>query len=138
MSYGVPEVRTENANVVTTAIASSDYRLRGYLVGDSKARGEGLKIITNVAIRPVRAIASDPDAAETAIVDNIGKTAKSLSVYRLREVDLPAQSIVDGELGSETIGVLTVKEPSLLALSGTIGTRQVGIVNISGKRGHVS
>ena len=96
------EVGTEHPDVIASAVTRTNYRLGCQLISDTEARRKCGEFVIDIPIQPVRAKASDPDPAETAVIDDIGKATVALRVYRLREIDLPAQSIVDGQLGRHT------------------------------------
>ena len=54
-------------------------------------------------------------------------------VDRLREVDLPTQPVVEGQLRREAPGVLSVEEPALLPLGRIVSGRQIGVVDVARK-----
>src|SRR5258706_208339 len=91
-----------------------------------------------MAVYPAEPKTSAWESAQAAIVDEIGKAAVAFRIDCFREVDLPTQSIVDGQLRRDSPSVLTVEEPPLLAFGGTAGGRQVGIGDVPSERGHLS
>src|ERR1700730_12824186 len=97
-----------------------------------------MKVILDVAIRPVRAISRDTDAAQTAIVADVGKATVAFSVDCLRKVNLPPQAVIDRELGGRSESVLSVEEPPFLTFGSVCSARQAGIRDIAGKRSHIS
>src|SRR6185437_6204237 len=55
-----------------------------------------------------------------------------------REVNLPAQPVVDGQLRGCAESVLAIEEPALLPLCGIIRGGKIRVVHITGERSHVA
>ena len=112
LSNRVAEEGTEHADVKAAPISHAHDRLGRDLVSNTQSGSERLVAGVNVAIQVIRAEAAN---ANDAFFD-VGETAVALSVNPLREVQLPAQSVVDRQLGSDAPSILTVEEPTFLAL----------------------
>ena len=104
----------EDSHIVGSAIAGSDHGLGDHLVGNAEARREVRQGGLHVAVQADPVFARDHDfsgrqALEASVV---------LRVHVLREVDLPAQAVIDGQFRSDAPGVLNVGEEPVLALGG--------------------
>ena len=133
----VPEVRTENADVITAAIAHANHSLRSGLVCNAQAWSEGAPIVIDAAAQAVRTDACNADSAGSKVYD-VRESSVSFAVHGLGEVNLPAQTVIDGQLRSCAPGILSVKEEALLPLSCVVRTGDSGVVDVAGKRGHVA
>ncbi len=138
LGYGVSEVRTEHADVIAASVTHSHYGLRSQLVSDADARSKCRVSVVNVAVQADIAEAGDADGAGSVEIHNVGESAVSFGIHGLREVDFPAQTIVDGQLGSCAPGVLTVKEPALLALGCVVRGSDVRIVDVTREGGDLA
>ena len=116
LGYGVSEIRPEHADIVAPSISQPYDGLGCDLVRNAQARSKRFVVVIHVAVQADIAEAGHADGAGSIEVLDVGESAVALGIDRLREVDLPAQSVVDGQLVGCPPGVLAVKEPALLAL----------------------
>ena len=114
MRHCVPEVRAEYTNVVTASIPHANNRLRSCLIGNAKARREGVVIIFYIAVGADSTIAGDADCTRAGQIGDIGEAATTLSGNGFREVDFPPQSVIDGQPGRCPPSILPIKEEPLL------------------------
>src|ERR1035437_6811370 len=94
---------------------------------------EGLVVVLDVAVRSDATVVSHANGTEATVIHDVRKAAVAFAVHRLGEVDLPAQSIVDGQLGGRPPGILPVEEPPLLPLGWRAAS--CGITGVAGKIG---
>ena len=106
------EVGAEHTHVVAAAISHAEHSFRRDLVGYTNAGREGRPVVIDV---PAQVIRTEATHANDAFLD-IGKSTFALPVHRLGEVDLPTQAVVEGQLRSNSPGVLAVEERALLPL----------------------
>src|SRR5664279_1523293 len=108
------EVRPEDAHVVADAKSRPDDGLVIQLVGQANARRKGVPVVADVAVQAVGSVAGYPADAFNDIVE----AAVAFAVNRFGEVNLPAQSIVQRQLGSYAPSVLPVVEHAPLPVGG--------------------
>ena len=125
----VAEGDAEHADVVGAAVAGADDGLRVQLVGDADARREVGQRGLDVAVHADAVLAGDHDFAGGEVLE----AAVVLAVDVLREVDLPAQADVHGELRRDLPGVLHVGEEAVLPFGG-LG----GVADVAGERVHLA
>src|SRR5262245_40229885 len=100
----MPERDAEDADVIRPSVAGAEYRFRGDLVSDSEAWREMLERGFHVSVHVNPILARDQNLARIQILE----PALVFAVHRLREVNLPAQAIIDRQLGRNSPGVLRV------------------------------
>ena len=92
------------------------------MIGDSYARSKGFQRVVGVTVQAVVAVTSDTDNASlgAGVCEvYIRKAAVPFAIYGFRKIDFPAKSIIKRELRGDSIGILAIKEPALLAFSGS-------------------
>ena len=114
LGHSVPEIRAEHAHVEAATVPHANYSLGSHLIGEPQARSNRLPGVVDVSVQSIGSVAGDADNA----FYGIGKAAVSFGIDPLREVDLPAQAIVQRQLRSDTVRVLPVEKPSLLPFRG--------------------
>ena len=110
----VSERHAEDADIVGSPVAGPDHGLRIQLVGESQARRQVGQVRFDVAIQADAVFAGDQDLARGQVLE----ASVVLAVHVLREVNLPAQAVIQGQLRGDAPGVLNVGEEPLLAFGG--------------------
>src|SRR5664279_4120877 len=108
------EVRPEDAHVVADAKSRPDDGLVIHLIGNAKARRKGVPVVADVAVQAPRSITGHAAHA----LNNIVEATVAFAVNRFGEVNLPAQSIIQRQLGTYTPSVLPVVEHAPLPVGG--------------------
>src|SRR6267378_1939401 len=109
----MPKDRAKNPNVEAAAVPHPDHRLWCGFIGNAQARSEIREIILHVSLEVNIAKASHIDQTGA----EVQPSTSTLSGNRLREINLPSQSIVEYQFASDAKGVLAIEEPSLLTFS---------------------
>src|SRR5438477_8008591 len=104
--------RPEDTNVIAPAITCPNHRPWSQLVGNPKARSEVVVVVVDVEIP---ADASHPTYSQVTGAQVEERTI-AVAVHIFRIEDVPAQPVVDGQLGSNPPRVLTVEVIAPLAL----------------------
>ena len=121
LGHHMSENRTEHSDIEAPAITRPNDRLVIQLVGNSQARRQRLPGLGNIHRGVKRPITGNPDFAGV----QIGETALSLAIDSFREVKLPAQTVIHGQLGSDAPAVLYVSEHPLLTFLGIGRNRHI-------------
>ena len=108
------EVGAKHADVEATSVAHAQDGLGIELIGNAETRRKRFVSVFDIAIR---ADSAEPSNIDQAVIQ-VSKTAVALGVDGFGEVHFPAQTVGQGEFGSNSPRVLTIKEGALLALSG--------------------
>src|SRR5438270_10281791 len=109
------KVRSEHADVEASTVAHTKHGLRCELVGHPQPRGKGSQTVVDIAAEAIRSKSCNANDSFLGI----GKAAVALRVHGLREINLPPQSVVDGQLLCCAPSVLSVEEPTFLTLRGS-------------------
>src|ERR1700722_2919807 len=110
---GMSKERSEDADVVAASVAHANHRLGVYFIGDSQPRGKLFVVVASVSVHADATVTCHSNHA----FRKHREAAVSLTVYILRRVELPTQTVVDGQLLSRAPGVLRVQEIPVLSLN---------------------
>src|SRR5262245_57918684 len=109
----MPERNAKHSDIIGTSVARANDCLWRDLVGNAYAWSKMRQGRTHIAIQTYAVLSGNQhfSGGKTLI------TALVLPVHVLREIDLPAQPVVDGQSWRDAPGVLDVGEETALPLS---------------------
>ena len=108
------EDRTEDAGVVTTAVAETEHRVVGHAVRQAKTRRERGERALDVEVEANALAAGDEHLAGV----HVDEAALARSGHGLGTIDLPAQAVVDRQPRRGLPLILSVEEPAILPFFG--------------------
>src|SRR5207237_8929426 len=114
LRHVVTERYTEYADIVGTTIAGPQHRAGRDLIGDSEARRKVLERSIHVAVHADAIFAGDQNLAGGQALE----ASLIFVVHILREINLPAQSVIQSQLRRDAPGVLGIGEKAVLAIGG--------------------
>ena len=106
--------RAKGADIETPSITHPYHGFRGYLISNAKAWRQVGETVLYIAVQRDAIHTGDHDFARI----DVNPTSFSIACYRLRIVNLPAQTVVQGQLGRDTPGILPVEELAILSFTG--------------------
>ena len=110
MRYRVSKVRSEHAHIKAASVTHADDGLGIQLIRDSQTRSKRVPGVIDVSIQPNSSFAGNPVQA----LSQIGESTVVFAIHVLREINFPAQTIIQSQLRGNTPGVLSVIKHAML------------------------